>query len=1082
MRSHHALGIVLAAGLCFCAPVTETPQHAPDAKPVSFWDHRKDVRLLAFAPAGKMMATVQGDEQTAITVWDLATRTRKLELTSLTAVSEMAFSPDGRLLAASTPVVLDPAGIDPTRPAVVVWDAITGKQQHALTFKDESQVGRLAFAPDGKSLAVAITDGAVTFWDPTTGKQRSRVELELPKEMVGGVERLVFTPNLSTAAGAATDQGVRVWDLTTGKQKRSLPHPSGQVTCITLAPEGKVLAVGTDRGEGRPGELKLWNLTTGKERVTWKEEDGPLRAVAFSPDGKTLASASVTGTIRLRDVASGKETARFEVSADTPHLAFSPDGKLLANVGGQRGARLWDVTTGKERLSPAEEAERDRRDALYRKQQERQEQARAARTRVRNEAKKRLDPRGQSLLEEPAVRARRAEYALLIGQAQRACERWRFKEAKELLNALRPGKDEQDLRGLDWHYLNTRLPREFVLSEREDDRVGAAAVSSEGEVVALSLPDPKNSKRGTLALFDTQTGNRIGVLSEYKALVHALAFSPDRLLLAVAEEDPRMSETEIKLWDATRLRFVDTLRGHVGPVPALQFARHGRTLASAGEDGTLRLWDVQTGKPRHVVRGGRKVPFTSVAFSPDGQTLAAGATGVPVRLWDVETGKQKGDLPFLKDAAAIAFAPFTRHLATSHGKTIVLWEADTLRPVDSFQAPGGSVLFVDHGQQLLCNLSLFDLLTGTERARWDRDVNLLRPIFTTRLHHAAPRKQGGDAQTLLAAGVSPSGRVVAVLSDARQVRLVNFMLKDEPHCLDAPSGQVAGLAFSKDGKSLLALGDGLSRWDASTGRSTRFRFRLSDSDSPRFHFKDKGQSVVSVDGVELPLADFVALGGAASLTDEQDSFLRVLALSPEGRTLATAVEGPTVIDGMEGGTVEAITLRDASTGKVRATVKTDKVSLSGDQITFSPNGLLVTWSDDVVLWDEAGKEVERIKPPGRVWAVRFAPDGKTPATLVVSNRDNSSMRLWDAATGETRATLRGLVGPNVLKFSPDGGILATGDEGGTVRLWDAHTGHLRLTLRGHRGEVNYLAFRPDGKALAAASAGGPVSLWVVRDR
>src|SRR5262245_22435172 len=899
MRSHHSLGIILAAGLCFCAPVTETPQNAPDPKPVSFWDHRGAVHLLAFARTGKTMATVQGgDEQRAIAIWDLATMTRKLELTGLVALSEMALSPDGRLLAAST-LVPEKDEPDPSQPAVVVWDTTTGKQQHTLSFKDDPGVVRLAFTPDGKSLAVATTDGAVTFWDPTTGKQRSRVELKSVKEedlAVGDPERLVFTPDLSTAAGRArADQAVRVWDLTTGKQKHSLPQPSKQVACITFTPDGKGLAIGTNHGEGRLGELKLWELATGKERVTWKEEDGPLRAIAFSPDGKTLASASAAGTIHLRDLASGEVTASFEVSADTPHLAFSPDGKLLAAFGGQRGARLWNVTTGKERLSPAEEAERDRRDALYRKQQERQEQARAARTKAHNEAKKRLDPGGQSLLEEPAARARRAEYALLMAQAQRAGERWRFKEARELLNALRPGKDEQDLRGLDWYYLHARLPHEFVLFEREDDRPSTAAVSPDGEVVALTLPDPKNAERATLALFDTQTGKRIGMLGPCKFPVHALAFSPDRLLLAVAEEDQ-----SIKLWDTTRRRLVCSVSEARGPGTSLAFAPDGRTLASGGLAGRLRLSDVRTGKTREIVAGARKnEPFTSLAYSLDGRTLTAASPGRAVRLWDVATGKQKGELPFLKDSGAVAFAPFTRHLATSHSGTVVLWDSATLRPVGSFQAPEGALQFVDQGQQLLCGLSLYDPLTGTERARWDQNIGPLRPseklppgippppdIKVEDL--TLPPRRPGDAQALLAVTVSPSGRVVAVLSDARQVRLVNFMLRDEPHRLDSSSDRVTGLAFSKDGKSLLALGDGLSRWDAATGRSTRFPFRLGDPGSPRFHFKDKGQAVVSVDGVELPLADYAALGGAASLDNDQEPYLRALALSPDGKTLAGA--------------------------------------------------------------------------------------------------------------------------------------------------------------------------------------------------
>src|SRR5262249_46880195 len=154
----------------------------------------------------------------------------------------------------------------------------------------------------------------------------------------------------------------------------------------------------------------------------------------------------------------------------------------------------------------------------------------------------------------------------------------------------------------------------------------------------------------------------------------------------------------------------------------------------------------------------------------------------------------------------------------------------------------------------------------------------------------------------------------------------------------------------------------------------------------------------------------------------------------------------------------------------KATVKTGKLRLLRDQAAFTPDGSrFVTWGDDVVFWDEAGKEVDRIKPPGRVWDIRFAADGHTPVTLVVSDRERSNVRLWDVATGETRATLRGLVGLTGLNFSPDGKLIATGDEGGVVRMWDAQTGYLRLTLRGQRGSIGSPVFRPDGRALATAS-------------
>jgi WD40 repeat protein len=140
----------------------------------------------------------------------------------------------------------------------------------------------------------------------------------------------------------------------------------------------------------------------------------------------------------------------------------------------------------------------------------------------------------------------------------------------------------------------------------------------------------------------------------------------------------------------------------------------------------------------------------------------------------------------------------------------------------------------------------------------------------------------------------------------------------------------------------------------------------------------------------------------------------------------------------------------------------------------------VTWADGVATWDVAtGKELDRFEPPHPVVAVRFAADGKTLTTLVLADRRQPVVYLWDVATGETRATLRGHTeGARTVAFSPDGRLLATGSSDRTVRLWDAVTGQPRGVLRGHPDWTQFLAFRPDGKALAAASADGAVSLWV----
>ncbi len=168
---------------------------------------------------------------------------------------------------------------------------------------------------------------------------------------------------------------------------------------------------------------------------------------------------------------------------------------------------------------------------------------------------------------------------------------------------------------------------------------------------------------------------------------------------------------------------------------------------------------------------------------------------------------------------------------------------------------------------------------------------------------------------------------------------------------------------------------------------------------------------------------------------------------------------------------------------MRVTLTNFKEPDVGRRLAFAPGGrMLVTWAGDVVTWDVAtGKELDRFLPPGPVLAVRFTPDGREPATLVVTNRRRGGVFLWDVETGEVRATLRGLRGgadPDPLAFSPDGGVIATGGRDGNVRLWDARPGHLRFVLRGHPGPINLVAFRPDGRALAASGPDGAVSLWL----
>lgn len=184
------------------------------------------------------------------------------------------------------------------------------------------------------------------------------------------------------------------------------------------------------------------------------------------------------------------------------------------------------------------------------------------------------------------------------------------------------------------------------------------------------LPSPEAGSSSTIRLWDLATGEATTVSSlQGRSQGRALAFHPSGHILA---HSPGIDGTIL-------LRHLDTgqtttLAGHASSIQAAAFSPDGRTLATASDDATIRLWDPATGQLTITLtpHGGYVV---AVAFSPDGRTLASASTDRTVRLWDPATGQHTATLFGHTDfVTSMAFSPGGHTLATaSRDGTVRLW-------------------------------------------------------------------------------------------------------------------------------------------------------------------------------------------------------------------------------------------------------------------------------------------------------------------------------------------------------------------------------------------------------------------------
>jgi WD40 repeat protein len=601
----------------------------------------------------------------------------------------------------------------------------------------------------------------------------------------------------------------------------------------------------------------------------------------------------------------------------------------------------------------------------------------------------------------------------------------------------------------------------FRLRNRLENPVGevtskARAVTfSKDGLIATAYGD------GTIKLWESDGTLRLSIKAHEKS-ARSISFSPDGQIFVSSGDD-----STVKLWkrDGSLLRILGK-HSDKTTVPSVSFNPNGKIIASGGADGNINLWTsegnlIKTIKQAHL-------PFVqSVEFSPDGLLLASAGDDGMVKLWtpegnpidSLQHGYKVVDVSFSRDGQILASA--------GEDKTIKLWSRDG-RFLRTLTSPNSSTSHLNSVRNVSFNSDGKIASASTDHTVriWKIDGALLQTLKA-------------DSFRVWDVNFSPDGKTLASAGDEGNVKLWsdNQTILQQIH---NATGKAAD--FSPDNQ-LLAYSQPSGEIKVINLLHPEVQYSLQGNSSSRIsevRFSPNGKTIASSswDGI-LGLWNF---DGTSKSTQQIGGTLESIRFSPHSQIIAV---------GTWSGDVRLWSFDGQKIGQKLPSFSTKQPGVTG--IDFSPDGKLIavgTWDSSlsshgtVVLGRFEKNQIALHKTlmghGDWVEEVSFNPTGDM---LASASRDGT-IKIW-SSNGSPLRTLRGHTNYVLsLNFHPGTKmrLLASASNDNSVKLWNIDTGNEIATLRGHADKINnsldyIVRFSPDGKLLATTGNDKTLVLW-----
>jgi len=398
---------------------------------------------------------------------------------------------------------------------------------------------------------------------------------------------------------------------------------------------------------------------------------GAVKAVVLSPDGGLIASASLQRVV-LHDAFTGRKVAILKShKKDVTDLCFSPDGVQLATASNDGNISVWDV-----------------------------ENKKVVRT------LKRLGAATLSVAFSP-------DGELLASGSVNGLEIWNaksgeliesFKTRSFLMRPIRFSPDGSllatggDRSVILWDTRDWSQRREIPLCKQ----TSGIAFSPDGTSMVMAAWSLPGTASTNLQLVDVATGKIKMEFPPSEDGYKDCCFSHDGSRIAATTPSG-----EIRFFDVSTGRPLETLLGHMGSTNSICFSADDSRLISAGEDHCVKVWDARFGTNARAVSWASAYPY-ALDLNPDESKIVVGSKSGSVVIVDRKTGLIDAEMKGVGYVVDVCFSPDGKRIASSGGKVIRIWDAETYKELDVIYLPETArtsfVIFSSDGKRLIINM------------------------------------------------------------------------------------------------------------------------------------------------------------------------------------------------------------------------------------------------------------------------------------------------------------------------------------------------------------------------------------------